>query len=146
MLQKPVTLLVQMGLREWKNHVAEFESVDTIKELAGRFHPTPDDVLDALKHETDETKLDLQKRSALKDLRIFIRNLPDEELHKFLRFVTGSALTPKEILIDFSDEKPFTVRTCSALIYIPTNKPRNEFVGTLKKVIGNELYLPLTEF
>ncbi|ELU09906.1 hypothetical protein CAPTEDRAFT_197643, partial [Capitella teleta] len=122
LLQISKTSLELMGLHDWKNLDSEhFGDIDKIVEFSKQFHATSDDVLKAFKRKENINK---EEAAALKNLDKFIIGLTLVELKKFLRFVTGSALKPKQILVEFSNDehRPIKARTCSSLLYIPLNQ------------------------
>ncbi|ELU06828.1 hypothetical protein CAPTEDRAFT_207045, partial [Capitella teleta] len=144
LLQKSKTSLELMGFHDWKKLYPEhFGDIDKIVEFSKQFHPTSDDVLKAFKKKENINK---EEAAALKNLEKVIRGLTLVELKKFLRFVTGSALKPKQISVEFSNDehRPFNARTCSSLLYIPLNVKYNKFKGMLMKIINDEMNQDMT--
>ncbi|ELT87752.1 hypothetical protein CAPTEDRAFT_211773 [Capitella teleta] len=145
LLQKSKTFLDLMGLFNWKKwYPQHFGNIDKIVEFSKRFHPTPVDVVNALKEDIKITNP--IEEEALKNLRKFTRGLTQVDLRKFLRFVTGSALKPKTILVNFSrnEHQPINARTCSSLLYIPLGLKYNDFRNTFKEIISSEMYQDMT--
>ncbi|ELU00897.1 hypothetical protein CAPTEDRAFT_216263 [Capitella teleta] len=133
-----------MGLHDWKNLDSEhFGDIDKIVEFCKQFHATSDDVLKAFKRKENINK---EEAAALKNLDKFIIGLTLVELKKFLRFVTGSALKPKQILVEFSNDehRPIKARTCSSLLYIPLNVKYNKFRRDFMKIISDEMNQDMT--
>ncbi|ELT94755.1 hypothetical protein CAPTEDRAFT_205307 [Capitella teleta] len=144
LLQKSKTSLDLMGLVNWKKwYPQHFGNIDKIVEFSKRFHPTPVDVVNALKEDMATNPIE---EEALKNLRKFTRGLTQVDLKKFLRFVTGSALKPKTILVDFSrdEHQPINARTCSSLLYIPLGLKYNDFRNKFKEIISSEMYQDMT--
>jgi len=93
-------------------------NVDKINYILSQQSATPNKVVKCLK--TDLEDLTARQSTSLYYLKTFIRNLSNQELSKFLYFVTGSCNMPSHITVTFTNlsgslRRPI-VHTCSNFI------------------------------
>lgn len=99
-------------------------TIDHIGILHARLKPTPEKVIKCLKLAEPIRLLEIRRRKVFQYFKDFIGALNDEDLQKFLQFVTGQNCVPKHnITVQFSNlsgaERRPVAHTCGYLIEIP---------------------------
>ncbi|VDI39265.1 Hypothetical predicted protein [Mytilus galloprovincialis] len=124
---KPRSLCEKLRLGIPEVHFDQFWSqmtIDHISILHARLKPTPEKVVKCLKLAEPLRLLDMKRRKVFQYFKDFIEQLGDEDLQKFLQFITGQNCVPKHtISVQFSNlsgaERRPVAHTCGYLIEIP---------------------------
>lgn len=143
LLYKPCTLLTWMRQGIPEDHYEKVWSTFSPERLTALFDflvPTTEKVVQAIS--CDDKELCAEQDRMFYFLKSFVRSLDQEQLERFLRFVTGATVTPrKPITVAFNASSGMrrapSASTCGSTVFLSTTYEslqefKNEFIKVLQ--------------